>query len=153
MRLTLLALVTLLSPTCAPLVAMPADYVGEANHLASAEELNLLYISIPHRHGVDKLNVLASHRVSDTEKYYLLELPRDGGKDFLIADTTNNGVKIYYKSPESPFKDGNAPILDKSMPMRGLKGLFDSLNSVTLKVSSNLQPDDSQWVFSRVRFS
>ena len=92
---------------------MPEEYASEASSLASAEELNLLYALIPHKSGMDKFHILASCSDGKLTKYYLIALldhgPLSSGVDpdeYLIARTSHDGVKVYYRKPGQPFAGG-----------------------------------------------
>lgn len=120
-----------LGVTCG--IAMPSDYLNEATDLVSAEELNVLYGSIPHRRGVDKFKIHSSYRKSDTTKYYILskrheEVPQK--TVFIIASTTTTGCFIHSKSDEVPFENGLIPKLTLTMPVEDLHNLYKASEGV-----------------------
>lgn len=109
------------------LKSMPSDYLTEANDLASAEELNLLYSSIPHRRGVDKFKIHSSYRKNNTTKYYILskrhvEVPQK--TVFLIASTSTQGGLVHSESEEIPFEGGLTPSIQLPMPVEDLYNLY-----------------------------
>lgn len=112
---------------CGDLKSMPSDYLSEANDLASAEELNLLYSSIPHRRGVDKFKIHSSYRKNNTTKYYILskrhvEVPQK--TVFLIASTSSQGGFVHSESEEIPFEGGLTPAIQLTMPVEDLYNLY-----------------------------
>jgi len=108
-------------------LTMPEDYKAEVTDLVSAEELNLLYGSIPHRRDIDKLTVLASFRQNYATKYYVLRLPHQhdpGRQDFIIASTSPRGCEIHYQGDEAPFTGDMSPLLKVPLPMTVLWNLY-----------------------------
>jgi hypothetical protein len=119
-----LILLSLLSNFCAQYaLALPSDYKGQEDALASAEELNLIYSSLPQVKG-DKFIVLSSSRQTETLKYYVLEKRAVSGEvSFLIVSTSQYGLVVFYQGDLAPFQSGDVPPLSRPIPLKVLQEL------------------------------
>lgn len=113
--------------------ALPSDYKDDANSLASAEELNLLYGSIPHKRNAYKFHIHSSYRKSYLLKYYTLSFPNHespGNRVYIIASTSPQGGIVHFRANQPPFKGDNTPILKKTLPIGDLYELFKASEGV-----------------------
>jgi hypothetical protein len=107
--------------------AMPSDYIDQVTPLVSAEELNLLYGSIPHKSKRDVFTIHASHRENYATKYFILSKPHAHTGDkriYMIVGTSPRGCEIYYEGEDIPFADKSAPLLERSLPMDALWDIY-----------------------------
>lgn len=105
------------------LLAGPESYRDQANRLVSAEELNLIYASLPQLAG-DKFVVLNSYRESNTLKYFVLEKKSNFGvSSYLIVSTSQHGVITYYVGEDKPFVNGVVPAITHPIKLEALNVL------------------------------
>jgi len=130
-------------------VALPSDYKDEAGDLASAEELNLLYGSIPHKRNAYKFHIHSSYRKSYLLKYYTLSFPNHespGNRVYIIASTSPQGGIVHFRANHPPFKGDNTPVLKKTLPIDDLYELFKASRGVDFldKKKQNSEGDEDK---------
>lgn len=151
-----LVVIFLLTGNVMELRAMPSEYLDEATELASPEELNLLYLSIPHRRGVDKFKIHSSYRKNDTTKYFILSRPHRHAPQktmYLLASTSPQGCFIHSESEKIPFDKGMVPDMNLTMPLEDMFMLYKSSLAVEFGENKTLQsvlPLETQLLIEQV---
>jgi hypothetical protein len=112
------------------LYAIPDEYRDQENKYASAEELNMIYASLPQSKG-DKFVVLSSARVTNILKFYVVQQMVSGvPAKYFILSTSPTGCTIYYKGKDEPFLKGVIPDLKGGIPLQVLNELAIPLSKI-----------------------
>lgn len=98
-------------------IALPSEYVTESSFLASPQELNVFYGSIPNKK--DEIFVpLARAEWKNNTKYFLLR--RSAGfrsRSYLVVKLSSTGLEIIDERFDNPFRYGDTPWLGGSLPL------------------------------------
>lgn len=113
--LALLVALQLLAPH--PAAALPEEYEQESSFMASPQELNVFYGSIPNKKD-ETFVPLARAEWKNNAKYFLLR--RSAGfrsRSYLIVKLHPGGLEIIDERFDNPFRHGDTPRLKGSLPL------------------------------------
>lgn len=113
---------------CAPQSpATPEEYAAEETPTVSAQELNLIYGSLPHKKD-ENFSVLAKTGAgteSGLPKYYLLHRHSFGKtRAYLVVKVDTKGLYLVDERFDNPFRSGNVPSFQKPVPMPVAAALY-----------------------------
>lgn len=97
--------------------AMPSEYEQESSFLASPQELNVFYGSIPNKKD-ESFVPLARAEWQNGAKFFLLR--RSAGfrtRSYLVVRLSSAGLEIIDERFDNPFRYGDTPHIEGSLPL------------------------------------